>query len=229
MSARAERRGIALVSVLLATALLIALVTAVVDLGTLSLQRATAQVRAVQALGGADAGVSWVRAVLAQQHGDINATCAKLAASRGQHRFPIDDRTYVVDSVALIWDTGGANGDHEDDNVEQFDQTEHIVQIQSSAALFADGRVVTHRVTTALVRVFAAQPYSEIAGTIDGASTVGIDSPGDAAGQFAASDTTELLVHVFTFQPGMTRPKSDDDFSDSSWSDGNTNGPGPLP
>lgn len=227
--ARMRRRGMALVSVLLATALLLALVTALVDLGTLSLQRATAELRAVQAVGGADAGVAWVRGVLQQERGDVIAACAKLATVRGQRRFPIDAQTYVVDSVVLIPDAGGGTGDHVDDNVQQTDASEQVVQIQSSAALYADGAMVTQRVTTTLVRVFAAPPYSEVVGVVDAASPVGIDSPGDAAGQTAAADTTELLVHVFTFQPGMTQPKSKDDFSNSEWSDGNTAGPGPLP
>ncbi len=222
-------RGIALVSVLLCTALLIALVTALVDLGTLSLQRATAQLRGVQALGGADAGVAWARALLAQQHGDVIATLGKLALVQGRRRFPIDDRTYVVDSVTLTLDQGGSNGDHVDDNVQQTGDEEHIVQVQSSAALYVDGSIVTHRVTTTLLRVFGATPYSEIAGTIDGAGPVGIESPGDAAGQAAAPATTELLVHVYTFNSGQTTPKSEDVYQNSTWSDGNASGPGALP
>ena len=221
-------RGMALVSVLLATALLLALVTALVDLGTVSLQRATAQLRGVQALGGADAGVAWVRAVLDQQHGSVSNTLVKLSAVQSRRRFVIDESDYIVDTVTLILDNG-SGGDHVDDNVQQTDSEEQIVQVQSSAALYVDGALVTHRVTTTLLRVFGAPPYSEVAGTIDGAGPVGIDSPGDSAGQAAAPDATELLVHVFTFQPGLTQPKSKDDFGNSSWSDGNSSGPGPLP
>jgi hypothetical protein len=223
------RRGMALVSVLLATALLLALVTILVDLGTLQLQRATAELRAVQALAGADAGTAWVRAVLDQERGDVPATLAKLAVLRGRRRIPIDSRTYVVASVALMPASGGQQGDHTDDNVQQADNSEQIVQIESSAALYVDGAVATHRATTTLVRVFPAAPYSEIVGMVDAAGPVGIQSPGDAAGQAAAANATELLVHVFAMQPGLTRPKNVDDFSKTTWDDGNSIGPGPLP
>jgi len=225
-----ERRGIALIAVLLATTLLLALVSVLVALGTTQLQRATAQVRALQALAGADAGTAWARAVLEQQHGDVPATIAKLGTSQGRRRIQIDDRTYVVASVGLVQPSPGPTNDHVDDNLQEYPRAvEQPLQVESSAAVYVDSVSVAHRVTTTLLRVFAAEPYSEVVGFIDDGSPVGIDSPGDAAGQPAGPNATELLVHAYTMTQ-LGSPNNVDQFGDSKWTDGNSaGGPGPLP
>jgi hypothetical protein len=223
-------RGIALIAVLFATVLLLSLVTVLVELGTLQLQKSTADLRALQALAGADAGTAWVRAVLEQQHGDVQATTARLGYTQGKRRMRIDNQTYVVTTVVLLGPPGGPTNDHLDSNLEQYPRaTEQPVQVESSAAVFVDSVSVTTRATTTLLRVFETDPYSEIVGFIDDASPVGIDSPGDAAGQFAGPNATELLVHAYTMnKPGD--PNKVDKFGDTLWSDNNTaGGPGPLP
>ena len=224
-----RQRGIALISVLLATALLLTLVAVLVDIGTLQLQKSTAELRAVQALAGADGGTAWVRAVLEQQQGDVNKTILKLGATQGKRRFVIDDRTYVVASVTLQQPQSGSSNDHYDANLEQnLSVNESPLQVVSSAAVYVDSVPVTRRVTTSLLRLFPAAPYSAIVGYIDDGSPVGIDSPGDAGGQFAGLDSTELLVHAYTMnQIGL--PHRADKFGNASWTDFNSAGPGPLP
>jgi hypothetical protein len=223
------RRGIALIAVLFATVLLLALVTVLVELGTVRLQKTTADLRALQALAGADAGTAWVRTVLDQHQGDVYATILKLGTMQGKRRIPIDDRTYVVTSVVLLQSNPGPTNDHLDSNLETYPQAEEAaVQVQSSAALYVDSIAVTRRVTTTLLRIFKTKPYSEIVGFIDDSSPVGIDSPGDAAGQFSGPNATELLVHAYTMQLGQ--PEDVDQFQDLQWADNNTaGGPGPLP
>jgi len=111
-------RGVALISVLFSTVLLLALVTVLVDIGTLRLQRTTADLFSLQALAGADGGTAWVRAELDQQHGDIHAAQLKLGATQGRRRFVIDDHTYVVATESLIWNSVGQEVDHVDDQVQ---------------------------------------------------------------------------------------------------------------
>ena len=228
MRAQTEERGIALITVLVATALLAALVAVLVDIGTLQLQRATAELRAVQGLAGADAGTAWFRAILEQQQGDVQATIVKLGASQGRRTFPVDGKTYVVTTVAVALPTPGPNNDHFDANLEEYPRvTEQPLQVQASAAVYVDSVAVSRRVTTTLLRVFPAPPYSEVVGFIDDGSPVGVDSPGDAGGQFGGPNATELLVHAYTMQLGG--PKRVDQFGDDAWTDGNSSGPGPLP
>lgn len=223
-----QERGAALISVLLATVLLLALVSVLVDLGTVRLQRATADLAGVQALGGADGGVAWFRAVLYDQHGSIDAAIAHLGTTQGKRRFTIDDHTYVVCTVSVLDASPVQTGDHTDDNVEENVQaTERIVQVTSAAAVYAGGAPIARRVTETLVRVFPATPYSEVAGYIDDASPVGIDSPGDAAGQVGQPDATELLVQASIFKAGSWQDVSQ--FGDTIWSDNNTSSGGALP
>jgi len=227
---RTERRnrGAALISVLLATVLLLALVTVLVDLGTVRLQRVTAELAGVQALGGADGGVAWFRAVLYDQHGNLNAAVAHLGATQGKRRFVIDDHTYVVCTVSVMDASPAQTGDHVDDNVEENVQAaERIVQVTLAAAVYAGGAPIALRVTGTLLRVFPAPPYSEVAGYIDDASPVGIDSPGDAAGQVGQSNATELLVQASVFKAGAWQDVSQ--FGNTTWSDGNTTNGGALP
>ena len=223
-------RGVALISVLFSTVLLLALVAVLVDIGTLRLQRTTADLFSLQALAGADGGTAWVRAVLDQEHGAIGATITKLGQTQSKRRFTIDDHTYVVASETLIQGPSDSNGDHIDDDVQQNSRPpEQVVQVESSAAVYANGVVEARRVTAVLLRVFAVAPYSEVVGYVDDSSAVGINSPGDAAGQAHALDTTELLVHVYQIGNSVLTLQKEDDFQNQTWSDGNSSGSGPLP
>ena len=227
---RLRTRGVALISVLFATVLLLALVAVLVDIGTLRLQRTTADLFSLQALAGADGGTAWVRALLDQEHGDVGATITRLGQTQGKRRFTIDDHTYVVASETLIPGSSDSNGDHVDENVQQnLRAQEQVVQVESSAAVYANGAVVARRVTSVLVRVFAAAPYSEVVGYVDDASAVGINSPGDAAGQAQALDTTDLRVHVYQIGNSLLTLQNEDDFLTWTWPDGNASGSGPLP
>ena len=229
MRAKFGRRGIALVSVLLATVLLLVLVAVLVDLGTVQLQRSTADLRAVEALAGADAGTAWVRGVLELEKGDISATIAHLGLVQGKRRFPIDDRSYVLVSVLVLRGNPQPSGDHLDQNLESNPQVvEQPAQVESSATVFVDGFAVASRTTTSLLRVFPAAPYSVVAGVTDDGGPVGIYSPGDAAGQTAAPDYSELLVKAYTLDSGGNRHYQDV-FTSQNWSDNNSVGPGPLP
>lgn len=228
MRKQSSQRGIALISVLLATVLLLVLVAVLVDLGTIQLQRSTADLRALQSLAGADAGTAWARSVLASQNGSIPGMISRLAETRGQRQFPIDEHTYVVVTVGAILAQGPPSGDHLDVNLEQNAQVvEQPLQIESSATVFTDGAEVAHRSTTTLVRVFPTAPFSDIVGYIDDGGPVGIDSPGDAAGQKSMHNTTELLVNACTYIG--TQLYCHDQLGDQRWNDNNSQGPGPLP
>jgi len=226
---KTPNRGIALISVLFSTILLLALVAVLVDIGTLRLQRTTADLFSLQALAGADGGTAWVRALLDQEHGNVGATQTKLGATQGRRRFTIDDHTYVVASEALITTSAGQNDDHVDDNLQMnLRPQEQVVQDESSAVVYVNGSVVARRNTSVLLRVFPAAPYSEVVGYVDDASAVGVDSPGDAAGQARALDATDLLIHAYQFN-GSLILQNEDVFLPKIWSDGNSSGPGPLP
>jgi len=215
--------------VLFSTVLLLALVTVLVDIGTLRLQRTTADLFSLQALAGTDGGTAWVRAELDQLHGDIPATQLKLGATQGRRRFVIDDHTYVVATESLIWNSVGQEVDHVDDDVQSNPRAiEQVAQVGSSAAVYVDGVLVARRDTSVLLRVFPAAPYSEVVGYVDDASAIGVDSPGDAAGQALGLDTTDLLVHAYEFNGSYILQK-EDDFTTQKWSDGNSSGSGPLP
>ena len=222
-------RGVALIGVLFSTVLLLALVTVLVDIGTLRLQRATSDVFAIEALGGADAGTAWVRAVLDAERGDVGATMTKLGQMQSRRRFTIDGQTFVVTTETIVDTSQSQQLDHVDEEVQGNPRAlEHVVQVGSSAAVYANGAVVARRDTSVLLRVFPVTPYSEVVGYVDDASAVGIDSPGDAAGQEHAPDTTDLLVHAYTMDQ-LTEPQNVDKFQTDKWSDGNSVGPGPLP
>ena len=231
LSARSclRSRGVALISVLLSTVLLLALVAVLVDIGTLRLQRTTADLFSLQALAGADGGTAWVRALLDQEHGDVSATQTKLGETQGKRRFTIDDHTYVVATEELI-STANGSDNHVDYNVQTNSRAqEYVVQVESSAAVYTNGAVMARRDTGVLLRVYAAAPYSEVVGYVDDSSAVGINSPGDAAGQEHALDTTDLLVHVYQIGNSLLTLQSEDQFEKHTWSDGNSSGSGPLP
>ena len=223
MRNRTHRRGMALIAVLLATTLLLALLAFLVHVGTAGLRRATEEQWNLQAQAGADAGVGWFRALLAQRQGDIQATLGDLAAANSLYSLGVDSATHVEARVAIHLDAPAATNDHLDASLQQnpfVDETPLQVSVTSSVVV--DGTVVASRSTTALVRVFEqAAPYSEVVGVIDNAGPVGIDSPGDPAGQAGSALATELRIHVFTTGPSG-QPVSADSFADQNWWDGNS-------
>jgi hypothetical protein len=225
-----NQRGIALVTVLLATALLLALLAFAVNVGTLQLRRTTEEVWSAQARAGADGAVGWVRALLASRQGDIGATLADIAAAHSLHSLTIDARTRVEARVAVHLDTSGAANDHLDVALQQNPYVnETPLQVSVTASVIVDGTTVASRSTAALVRVFEeSTPYSEVVGWIDNAGPTGIDSPGDTAGQAGSASATELRIHVFKSN-GTGPPVPVDTFGDQHWFDGNTAPSGPLP
>jgi hypothetical protein len=225
-----RHRGIALVSVLLATALLLAVLAFAVNVGTLQLRRTTEEVWAMQARAGADGAVGWVRALLAQRQGDIAATLGDLAAAHSTHSLTIDAQTHVDARVAIHLDTPADSNDHLDQALQHNPYVDETpLQISVTAAVVVNGTTVASRSTTALIRVFQeSAPYSEVVGWIDNAGPAGIDSPGDAAGQAGSATLTELRIHVYQ-QSGSGAPVPVDSFADQHWSDGNSAPSGPLP
>jgi len=171
-----------------------------------------------------------VRSELDLVHGALLATLSKIVATQVKRRFTIDEHTYVVASEKLIWSSvDQEEADHVDDDVQSNPRaTEQVAQLTSSATVYADGVVVARRDTSVMLRVFPAAPYSEVVGYVDDASAVGVDSPGDAAGQAHGLDTTDLLVHAYKFN-GSFVLQNEDDFTTHKWSDGNSSGSGPLP
>ena len=85
-----KKRGIALITVLLATTLLLALLAFLVNIGTSGLRRATEEQWELQAQAGADAGVGWIRALLDQRQGDVIAMLGDVAAAHSLYTVTID-------------------------------------------------------------------------------------------------------------------------------------------
>lgn len=224
------RRGIALITVLLATTLLLALLAFTVNIGTSGLRRATEEQWELQAQAGADAAVGWIRALLDQRQGDIVAALGDVAAAHSTYTLRIDERTQVQARVAVHLDTAGAANDHLDVDLQQNPSiNETPLQVSVTATVLVDGVAVATRSTTALVRVFGQfAPYSETVGLIDNSAPVGIESPGDPAGQPGGSLTTDLRIHVFKTGPSG-QPVPDDTFGSQRWWDGNTAPSGALP
>ncbi|HEV2909292.1 MAG TPA: hypothetical protein VGX02_08435 [Candidatus Eremiobacteraceae bacterium] len=225
-----KERGIALITVLLATTLLLALLAFLVNIGTSGLRRATEEQWELQAQAGADAGVGWVRALLDQRQGDVVATLGDMAAAHSLYTVTIDERTQVQARVAIRLDTAGTSNDHLDVNLQQnpnIDETP--LQVGVTATVVIDGTPVATRSTTALVRVFRRfAPYSETVGVIDNSGPVGVESPGDPAGQPGGSLATDLRIHVFKTGAGG-EPVPADSYADQQWWDGNSAPSGALP
>jgi hypothetical protein len=223
-------RGVALVMVMLASVLLAAALSVMLNVGTAQLRRSVENARALQAQAGADAGAGWFRALLAKNEGDIGATELALAQTGGAATLTLDPHTAVKVTVALTWPGGDGPQDHSDDNVQDNQNIdEHVGQLVATAIVVEDGATVAQRTSTTLLRMFRnAPPYSEIVGVVDDAGPDAIDSPGDMAGQAAAANTTDLLVHAFT-RKGDGPPNEDDKFKGLQWSDGNPGGGGVLP
>lgn len=224
------KRGIALITVLLATTLLLALLAFLVHVNTAGLRRTTEEQWNLQAQAGADAAVGWLRAVIASRQGNIPSALADVAAANSLYSLRIDERTRVDAKVQLHLDTSGAANDHLDMSLQQNPYiAETPLQVGVTATVFVDGAPVATRSTTALVRVFQQiAPYSEVVGVIDNAGPTGIDSPGDPAGQAPGALATELRIHVFTTGPSG-QPVANDDFGNQQWWDGNALPSGPLP
>ncbi|HME81919.1 MAG TPA: hypothetical protein VKF82_07560 [Candidatus Eremiobacteraceae bacterium] len=224
------RRGIALVSVLLATTLLLALLAFLVHIGTSGLRRVTEEQWNRQAQAGADAAVGWLRALVSERQGDVVAALGDVAAAQSTYTLVIDERTHVDARVAVRLDTAGATNDHLDVNLQQNPfVNETPLQVSVTATVVVDGTPVATRSTTALVRTFGQfYPYSEVVGVIDNSGPVGIDSPGDPAGQVATSSVTDLRIHVFTTGP-TGEPVPNDSFGNQQWWDGNAVPSGALP
>lgn len=227
---RRNRRGIALITVLLATLLILGVLAVIINIATIQLRRSTEELRALQAQAGADAGIGWVRALLAHRQGNIALTLGDVAAAHSTTTLSIDDTTSVTVTVALQIASPAQAYDHQDLALQQNPYVnEAPLQVTSTAVVNVSGTAAAARSTTALIRVFEqAAPYSEVVGMIDNAGLVGIDSPGDPAGQAGGAHATDLRIHAFK-QLGSDTPVPDDVFNDQTWSDGNSTHPGPLP
>ena len=225
-----RRRGIALISVLLATTLLLALLAFAVNVGTLQLRRTTQDVWAAQAQAGADGAIGWFRALLAARQGDISQTLSDMAAAHSSHSLVLDERTHVDALVSVHLDTPASANDHLDLSLQQNAYVnETPLQVSVTATVVVDGIAVAARSTTALVRVFeGSSPYSEIVGWIDNSGPSGIDSPGDTAGQAGSGTATDLRIHVYEQDASGTLVPVDD-FNDQRWFDGNSIPSGALP
>jgi hypothetical protein len=223
-------RGVALVMVMLASVLLAAALAVMLNVGTAQLRRSVENARALEAQAGADAGAGWFRALLLAKSGDLGATEYALGRTGDMETLTLDQHIAVKVTVALTWPGGNGQNDHSDVNVQDNQNIdEQVGQLVATAIVVEDGTTVAQRTSTTLLRVFRnAQPYSEVVGVVDDAGPDAIDSPGDAAGQAAAANTTDLLVHAFT-RKGDGPPNEDDKFKALQWSDGNPGGGGVLP
>jgi hypothetical protein len=223
-------RGVALVMVMLASVLLAAALAVMLDVGTAQLQRSVENSRALQAQAGADAGAGWFRALAQANYGDLNATASALAQTGGVETITLDSRAHVQITVSLMLPGGKGADDHNDVNLQDNQNIgEQVVQLVSTALVVEDGVQVAEQTSTTLLRVFRdAKPFSEIVGVVDDAGPDAIDSPGDAAGQAAAANTTDLLVHAFS-RTGDGPPNEIDKFKALQWADGNPGGGGVLP
>jgi type II secretory pathway component PulK len=231
MSRRNPReRGVALVMVMLACVLLAAALAVMLDVGTAQLRRSVESARALQAEAGADAGTGWFRALLMANAGDPAATMLALDQTSGKETITLDPHTQVQVTVSLTVPGGSGPKNHNDVNLQRNQQIlEQLVQLASTAVVVEDGTKVAQRTSTTLLRIFLdPKPYSEIVGVVDDAGPDAIDSPGDSAGQAAAANTTDLLVHAYT-RKNDGPPNEVDKFKALQWADGNPGGGGVLP
>lgn len=217
-----RQRGIALITVLLATVLLMVVLAVMIDVGTAQLRRTADDLRAAQALGAADAGAGWVRGLIAAERGDINRVAGDLAAANNARSIRLDAHTTLATRVILQLDTPGTRNDHTDFNVQQDASiVERPIQVICDGAVLVDGTQVARRIEIVLLRAFRGNaPYSEIVGVIDAASLNGAYSPGDSAGQQGDANHTDLRIRAVTQMPdGSVQDQSV--YRDDHWSDGN--------
>ena len=219
-----------MVIVMLACVLLAAVLAVMLNVSTAQLRRSVESARALEAQAGADAGAGWYRALANANFGDVTATGAALAKTGGVETITLDSQTKILVTVSYLQPGGNGTQDHDDLNVQGNKSVdEQIVQVVSTAVVVENGTQVAQRTSTTLLRVFhSAKPYSEIVGVVDDAGPDAIDSPGDAAGQAAAANTTDLLVRAFT-RTGDGPPSEVDKFKAVQWADGNPGGGGVLP
>lgn len=228
---RHRSRGVALITVLLASVALAAVLSVMLFVSTAGLRRSVEDLRSLQAQAGADAGAGWFRALLQASGGDFGAAMIALQQQGGAETITIDGQTAVKVTVTPIIPGGSGPIDHDDPNLEQNNNiAEGPVQVVSTAVVTTNGVQVAERTTTTLLRVFQnVPPYSEVVGVVDDAGPDAIDSPGDPAGQAAAPATTDLIVHAYVLPPGGGPPQQVDKLQGQQWSDGNTSGGGVLP
>lgn len=222
-------RGIALITTLLAIALLMTVLAVLVDISGAQLRRTAEQTRSLQALAAADAGASWVRALLRQNKGTLSPTLLALGAEHSTLRLAIDADTRADVLVSLRLPAAFAQQpNYLDRQLQRNPQVlEAPVQVIATASLFAGGSLQATRSVTTLLRVFhQASPYSEVVGLIDDGGPVAIDSPGDAGGQIGSANATELRLHAYKDQRGRS---ADDKFENQQWNDGNKGASGFLP
>ncbi|MBC5825512.1 MAG: hypothetical protein GIW99_04500 [Candidatus Eremiobacteraeota bacterium] len=230
MTRQAAQRGIAIVAVLLASALLLGLLAVMVDIGTAQLRRVTEQVRGLQASAAADAGTGLLRSWLARDGGDPKRMEADLAAANGELVENIDADTSVTVRIEVLPVLSVFPDDHIDHLLQSDPKIqERPLQIVSDATVAVGGVAMATRSTTTLLRVFrGARPYSEIVGAIDSQAPVGVESPGDAGGQAGSASLSDLLIHAYRQHKGiLTENRSA--FKDDRWSDGNAPSNGGLP
>jgi type II secretory pathway pseudopilin PulG len=227
---RIPQRGIALITSLLAIALVLALLAVMVDIDTARLRRTNEETRAAQALAAADAGAQWVRALFAQHFGDLSAVLTDLSKAHSTSTFGVDATTTADVRVSLWLPGSTTHVDHLDINLQENPQIDETpVQIGATATITAGGHVVATRTVTTLLRSFHnVLPYSEVVGVIDDAGPSAVFSPGDPAGQVGSAYATDLRIQAST-QTGTSTPAPANKFQNDVWSDGNLGSPGFLP
>jgi len=200
-----------------------------VDVGTARLRESTAAAHGEQALAAADAGTSWVRALLTNDRGDLTNVLADLATAHSTMTLSIDSRTQAKIAVSLELPGGAAHADHVDVNLQENPTVgEAPVQVESTATVSVDGNIVATRTVSSLLRRFSLAPYSEVVGVIDDVGLSSQASPGDPAGQPGGTYATELRMHAYA-EVGTAPPVPADLFKSDAWSDGNVGSPGILP
>ena len=225
-----RRRGIALITALLAIVLVLAILAVMVNIGTSRLRRASEDTRAAQALAAADAGAAWVRALLAAHSGTLSDVFIDLTKVHSTTEFAIDADTTAHVLVGLWFPGPTKQVDHLDVNLQENPQIdESPLQVVATATITANSHIVATRSVTTLLRSFHnLAPYSEIVGVIDDAGPSSVFSPGDPAGQVGAAYLTDLRIQATTAN-GTAPPVPANKFQSDSWSDGNTGSPGLLP
>jgi hypothetical protein len=224
------RRGIALVTSLLAIVLIMTLLAVMVNIGTARLRRTNEDMRGSQALAAADSGAAWVRALFATEYGDLSGVLADLSKAHSTQTVPIDAETSAEVLVSLQLPGASKHADHLDINLQGNPQiAETPLQVVSTATVRRAGQIVATRTVTTLLRTFHhVAPYSEIVGVIDDAGPISEDSPGDVGGQTGAAYLTDLRIQAST-ESGSGPPVPANHFTSDSWSDGNSGASGLLP
>jgi Tfp pilus assembly protein PilV len=222
-------RGIALITALLAIVLLMTLLTVLVSVGTTRLRKVNEDIRSQQALAAADAGAGWVRALLAQESGDLTKVMTDLSKSHSLVSVSIDSDTSAQVLVSLQLPAPTTHADHVDINLQENPAIlETPLQVVATATVHSSGQVVATRTVTTLLRTFLhPAPYSEIVGIIDNAGPSSVFSPGDPAGQIGSAATTDLRIQATT--ETTKGPVSANRFRTDSWYDGNNGSTGLLP